>query len=45
MLLIKNNWIAYEREAVCLPPRLRADLDNCNTNTDLMHIYQHNDFI
>ena len=39
MLLIKNNWTIYEKQAVCLPPRLRSELDNYNTNTDLMHAH------
>ena len=39
MLLIKNSWTIYEKQAVCLPPRLRAELDNYNTNTDLSHIH------
>ena len=48
MLLIKNNWTTYkyEKQAVCLPPRLKAELDNYNTNTDLMHIHPvDNDFV
>ena len=46
MLLIKNNWTTYEKQAVGLPPRLKAELDNYNTNTDLMHIYPiDNDFV
>ena len=39
MLLIKNNWTIYEKQAVWLPPRLRSELDNYNTNTDLMHAH------